>query len=349
MGLDAGDYDNKSSNKPKRSDTMMLVRYIPETEKVYILSLPRDTRVLINGQVEKLNASHIIGGADLTIKTIEKMLGISINYYAEVDYAGFRECIDAIGGIDIVIPRDMDYDAYDIKIHFNKGETVHLDGKKAEEFVRWRKNNDGSGYAMGDLGRIGTQQEFLMKVAEKIKSPSSITKLPSLINTLSKYVKTNMSPSMMLKYGLRLKNIETAAIEKKVLEGEPQYIGKISYFIINKGKNTEYLSNFKDSVAIKNINRSEVSVVVLNSTGVKGLAKKYADDLSNIGYNVIGTENYSKKVENTIISDFSENGSGNFVCEDIKVGEVIEKVKDDRNSINKNADVVVILGMDSVK
>ena len=350
MGLDAGDYDNKSEKKPKRSDTMMLVRYIPETEKVYMLSLPRDTRVMLNGKYEKLNASHIIGGAEMTIKTIEKMLGVDINYYAEVDYAGFRECIDAIGGIDVVVPQDMDYDAYDIKIHFKKGETVHLDGKKAEEFVRWRKNNDGTGYAMGDLDRIKGQQEFMMKIVEKVKSPSTIVKLPVMIDTMSKHIKTNMSPSMMLQYALRLGKINTSAIEKQVLAGEAKYIGKVSYYIWSKSKSSEYVSNFKDAAnTTASIDKSKVNIVIYNSTGVKGLAKKYSEELTSLGYTVLGTSNYSKKISSTVIRDYSQDEYGSTVSEDMKLGDVVEKDAKDKDNTYPDANIVVILGTDSVK
>lgn len=347
LGVDAGDYDNKTKNNPSRSDTMIIIRYIPETNKVYMLSLPRDTRVLINGDIEKLNSAHRIGGTSLAIKTIEKMLGIKINYYAKVDYAGFRNCIDAIGGIDMEIPFNMDYDAYGINIHFKKGEIVHMDGKKAEEFVRWRKNNDGGGYAMGDLGRAETQQKFMLKVVEKMKTPSGILKIPGLIDTASKYVTTDMNPKTMLKYMFKLRNIDISQIDNKVLQGEPKYIGGVSFFIYDAEKNKEILSNFKDtSTEIPKVeaDRSKIKIKILNSTGIKGLASEYKKDFENLGYNVISTGNYSKKQDFTLINDYSKMNYGQTILNDLGFGDVKEK-----QSESTESDVVVILGDDSVK
>jgi LCP family protein required for cell wall assembly len=347
LGVDAGDYANKTTNNPSRSDTMIIIRYIPENNKVYMLSIPRDTRVLINGDREKLNSAHRIGGPSLAIETIEKMLGIKINYYAKVDYAGFRNCIDAIGGIDMEIPFNMDYDAYDISIHFKKGEIVHMDGKKAEEFVRWRKNNDGGGYAMGDLGRAATQQKFMLKVVEKMKTPSGILKVPGLIETASKYVTTDMSPKTMLKYMFKLRNINISQIDNKVLQGEPKYIGGVSFFIYDVEKNQEFLSNFKDSstkIPEVEADKNKIKIKILNSTGIKGLASEYKKNFENLGYNVISIGNYSIKQDSTLINDYSTMNYGQTILNDLGFGDVQEK-----QSESTESDVVVILGNDSVK
>lgn len=347
LGVDAGDYENKTSNNPKRSDTMVLIRYNPGNNKVFMLSIPRDTRVTINRHKEKLNSAHRIGGVPLAIETIEKMLGIKIDYYAKVDYEGFRSCIDAIGGVDMEIPFNMDYDAYDISIHFNKGEVVHLDGKKAEEFVRWRKNNDGSGYAMGDLGRAATQQQFMLKVVEKLKTPSGMIKVPGLIETASKYVTTNMNPKTMLKYMLKLKSIDISQIENKVLQGEAKYINGVSYFIYDAEKNKEFLSNFRDENAkaiTEKINRSDIRIKILNSTNVNGLAARYKKNLESLGYNVVSIGNYEENQDFTLINDYSTSNYGQVIFYDMGFGDILQK-----QNKNSDSDVVVILGNDSVK
>lgn len=348
LGVDAGDYGSKSKNNPKRSDTMMLLRYNPENDKVYIVSIPRDTRVKINGDTHKLNAAHAIGGVPLTVKTIESLLGVQINYYAKIDYAGFRECIDAIGGIDVTISQDMDYDADDIKIHFKKGETVHLDGEKAEQYVRWRKNNNGGGYKMGDLGRISTQQEFMIKVIDKLKTPSGILRLPKLADTISKYVKTNMDSKTIMEYLLKLKSVDTTGIERRLLEGAPKEIGGASYFIYDKEKSNEFLNNFRDSnanLASKNgnISKGELKITLLNSTGVDGLALKYKSKLQTLGYKNITIGNSDKKLKTTSIRDYSKKSVGEEISSDLGFGKVTEL------SEESSSDIVIILGSDSNK
>ena len=159
--------------------------------------------IKINGKNQKINAAHAIGGVTYAVDAVEKLLGIRIDYYGKIDYEGFRKVIDAIGGVDMDITRTMDYDdpSQDLSIHFKKGTTVHLDGKKAEEFFRWRKNNDGAGLADGDLGRIENQHMFISKIMEKIKSPSIVIKIPSILSAIQNSVETNMDANDILKYG----------------------------------------------------------------------------------------------------------------------------------------------------
>lgn len=346
LGLDAGDYNDKSGKSPKRSDTIMLARYIPKENRVYILSIPRDTRIVVNGYGKKINALHREGGITLLINKLEKMLGVKVDYYAKVDYEGFRNCIDAIGGVDVKIPFNMDYDAFDISIHFNEGETVHLDGKKAEAFVRWRKNNDGGGYAMGDLGRINTQQQFLLKVFEKMKTPSGMVKIPNLLRIASRYISTDMDPNTMLLYMMKLRKMQLKNIETRIISGEPKYIKGISYYIYDELKNNDYILKFRDSnkALSETINRDKVSITILNSTGVKGLAAKYMDKLLRLGYKDIKTSNYETKLDKTLINDYSKEGFGELIKDDIDVGDIVKK-----NIEGAPRDVVVILGMDVVK
>ena len=348
LGVDAGDLDNKTDKNPRRSDTMMLIKYIPTENKIHILSIPRDTKVTINGKTQKMNAAHFFGGVPLTIETVENLLDEDINYYVKVDYEGFKKCIDAIGGIDVVPEHDMDYDAYDIQIHFKKGEKVHLDGEKAEQYVRWRKNNNEQGYATGDLGRISAQQDFMVKVYEKIKSPAGIVRIPKLLNTVAKYAETNMGPMDMLKYAFKLRKIDINNIDKSLIPGEPKYINGISYYIYDKNK--KYNSNPVSKPVSNNneskteINKKDIKIKILNSTGVNRLASNYKDKLRDKGYDVIGIGNYDKKLNKTVIKVYNRDDYGTILKGDLKFGK-IENEKDKNSSV----DIVVILGSDSIK
>lgn len=332
LGVDAGDYKNKKSSHT-RSDTIMLVNYNPNENKAFILSIPRDTRVKINGDYCKINSAHSIGGTELTIKTIENFLDVDIDYYVEIDYEGFRRAIDAIGGVDVVVPRDMHYKSYDLDINFKKGEKVHLNGELAEKFIRWRKNNDGTGYAMGDLGRISTQQEFLKLVLMKLKTPEGIIRIPNLLNTVIKWTKTNIPPKLMLYYAYKAIGIHADSIKSETLKGEPKYISGISYFIYDEDTNKEVLSYFKKD--------NEIKIIILNSTNVNGLAKKYKERLAKLGYKNIVTGNHSVAYENTEIQT-SNVEIGSKIKEVLKIGEV-NYLKDDKNEI------IIILGKDAIK
>ncbi|NFQ40103.1 LytR family transcriptional regulator, partial [Clostridium botulinum] len=186
LGTDIGDPSQPNNNAIKRTDTIMVLNYNPKEKKLQVVSIPRDTLIDVNGKNLKINSAYAIGGEKRVKSEVEKLLNISINYIAKIDYNAFREFIDAIGGIKMQIERNMIYDdeGQNLHINFKKGEVVKLDGKKAEEFFRWRKNNDGSGFANGDLDRIENQQKFISKVVDKCTSPMIIFKIPSIIKAL---------------------------------------------------------------------------------------------------------------------------------------------------------------------
>ena len=144
------------------SDTNMLMRFDAENKTVDIVSLPRDT-LMSNGH--KLNSSYNNGGTEKLRSNIEDMLGVPVDFYVSVDLKGFITLIDQIDGVDFDVPEDMDYDDpyQDLHIHFKKG-LQHLNGQQAMEVVRFRHNNDNTGYGgQQDLGRIGRDGGNVLK------------------------------------------------------------------------------------------------------------------------------------------------------------------------------------------
>ncbi len=148
------------------SDTNLLVRFDVPARRIDAVSLPRDTLLHHAWYSNKLNYAYASGGSELLRSEIENLLGVPVDYCVSVHLSGFIDLIDRIGGIDFDIPVDMDYDdpAQGLHIHYTKGPH-HLNGRQAMEVVRWRKNNNGVGYADADIGRIRTQQAFLRSAA----------------------------------------------------------------------------------------------------------------------------------------------------------------------------------------
>ncbi len=243
MGVDIGILNSEGSKTYARTDTILLMNYNPKTEEANIISIPRDTLIVMKNKYKKINEAHVIGGPAYLIDAVEKLLDIKINYYGKVDYAGFRKIIDAVGPIEVKINNKMDYDdiSQNLHIHFKKGEIVQLDGKKAEEFFRWRKNNDGTGLSDGDLGRIENQHLFINKVIEKFKSPSIIPKIPSILSVVPNYAESNMSAEDIIKYGYIFSKLDKSKIKYTTLKGDPEYISGISYLIYDEKKNKDIL------------------------------------------------------------------------------------------------------------
>jgi len=181
-----------------RSDTMMLVHISKSRDKAVIISLPRDSLVTIpahigmdgktqiSEQPAKLNAAFAWGGAPLLIQTLEMKTGLRIDHYVEVNFVGFKNVVDALGGIEVCTKKDID----DPKSHLVLSAGVHtLDGIEALKYVRTR-DFDG----MGDLGRMQRQQQFVSAVFRKATSTGVLLnpfKVKDLISAIFKTVKTD--------------------------------------------------------------------------------------------------------------------------------------------------------------
>lgn len=173
------------------SDTNILMRFDAGNKTIDLVSLPRDTLLHHEWRSNKLNYAYASGGTERLEEEIENLLGVPVDFYVTVNLKGFIALVDQIGGVDFEIPVNMDYDdpAQNLHIHYAKG-MKRLTGQQAMEVVRFRKNNDGSGYPDADIGRIRTQQAFLKAVAKQLLSLKNI---PALAEVFSTYVKTDLS------------------------------------------------------------------------------------------------------------------------------------------------------------
>ncbi|WP_312635334.1 LCP family protein [Oscillibacter sp.] len=175
------------------SDTNILVAVDAGAGRIYGVNIPRDTKSRINGKNYKFNAAYNIGGMEQAAETLSGQLGIPVDYTVEVSLKAFSALVDAIGGVDFNIPVDMDYDdpIQNLSIHFSAG-TRHLTGAEALKVVRFRHNNDGTGYGSEDIGRMKTQQDFLKTVAKQTLRPANLTKVSQFAKIFQQYVKTDL-------------------------------------------------------------------------------------------------------------------------------------------------------------
>ncbi|MBU3228951.1 LCP family protein [Clostridium algidicarnis] len=349
LGVDIGDPNIKDNDDIKRTDSMMLLHYNPSEKDVKVISIPRDTKIKINNKDIKINSAYAFGGAKKTIEVVENMLDTTINYYIKLDYKAFTKFIDAIGGVNMDIEEDMKYDdeGQDLHIDFKKGKNVHLDGKKAEEFFRWRKNNDGTGLAEGDLGRIKNQHIFMEKVTKKIKSPMMPLRIPKILSVIEENVETNMSPKIMVKHGSKGVGLSSSNIKFSTLEGEPQYIKGISYFVYDKNKNKDTLQSLQSvsktasSSTIGGIDKSKLKVKVLNGTNIEGLAKIYSNMLKNLGYQNIIIGNGEKLMESKAYIKDNNKDLKNIIKQDFNIKN-LQSMEEKQGDF----DIIIILGED---
>ena len=203
------------------SDTNILVALDAANNYIYGVSIPRDSKAVFNGKNHKINAAYNTGGMEMLADVVSRQLGIPVDYTVLVDLRGFEALVNAIGGVDFYIPVDMDYDdpVQDLHIHFSKG-SAHLNGADALKVVRFRHNNDGTGYGSEDLGRMQTQQNFLKTVAKQTLTVSNLTKIDSFVKIFQQYVETDLTLGNLAWLGREAIAIGAENIDFSTLPGE---------------------------------------------------------------------------------------------------------------------------------
>ena len=206
------------------TDTMLLASYDVTNQKANVMSIPRDTMVNVNWDVKKINSVYNMnGGGEKGIKALYKeisqLVGFEPDYQVILEWEAVGKIVDAIGGVDFEVPIDMDYDDpyQDLHIHFSKG-MQHLNGQEAMEVVRFRHNNDGSGYT--DVGRAEMQRQVLVALAKKVVSWNSLTKVQEFVEIFQEYVKTDLSTTDMLYFASQAVGVDLdTGITQGTLEG----------------------------------------------------------------------------------------------------------------------------------
>lgn len=356
LGMDVGDVEYSENESARRSDSIMVVNYNPKTENANIVSIPRDTLIEVDAYLEtgeyqkywKINSAYTLGGEEEVITHVRSLLDIDINYIVEIDYEAFRSVVDALGGVDMYIEQDMYYDddMQDLHINFTGGETVHLDGKKAEEFFRWRQNSDGTGLENGDIDRIKNQQLFIKKLIDKALSPSVVLKVPNILEAISKNIDTNMPSKEMVSLGLKVVKLKAEDIIMSTLNGVNEDIYGQSFYVTYKDLNQDLINSLNATskdVKIQNtatIDKTNINVLVLNGTGIPGLAGSVREELLTLNYinvdvdNAMGVSKSSIQLNNKELED--------VIKSELNIGKVTKITSDEYSDY----DVVVLLGED---
>lgn len=196
VGVD-DNYDPKGKrirSDRARTDTVMVVTLRPGERSVHVLSIPRDTQVLIPGYgTEKINAAHAFGGIERTREVVESLIGIRLDHSFEVSLSGAASVLDELGGVDVFVEQPMHYEDHTakLKIDFEPG-WHHLGGKEAVGFARFRHD------ALGDIGRVTRQQTVMHAVEQKLLSPVNWWRLPQLAKSAGELFKTDLGTPEIL-------------------------------------------------------------------------------------------------------------------------------------------------------
>lgn len=216
----------------KRSDVILLLNFEPNTGDLNILSIARDSRVRAKGKNVKINALISMGGEAYIAQKVSELTGLPVHYYLTINFKGFRQIIDALGGVELYVPFNMNYDdpEQNLHIHLKKG-FQKLNGKKAEQYVRYRKSNSGGGYNNGDIGRIKAQQDFLKALIEQKLKIKYLGKLNDIFFILKEHMKTNIEIGDVYYYLKSINKLDPANIKTFTTPGDSVYIGSVWYYI----------------------------------------------------------------------------------------------------------------------
>ena len=187
------------------TDTLMVMAYDIPNQTLNVMSIPRDTMVNVPWDIKRINSVYNYApyydkdGIQFLKEEVSYLIGFQPDYTIVVEWEAVGELVDAIGGVEFDVPIDMNYDdpTQNLHIHLSAG-LQDIDGDKAMQLLRWRKNSDAygnvyGGYPNGDLGRIETQQAFLKAVIEKCLNSISLGTIPKMAQIFLDNVDTNGS------------------------------------------------------------------------------------------------------------------------------------------------------------
>ncbi|WP_071187523.1 LCP family protein [Trichormus sp. NMC-1] len=310
------------------ADVMLLIKFDPETKKIVMLSIPRDTRTEIEGYgVKKINAANVDGGPALTAKTASNLLGgVGIDRYVRINVLGVGKLIDALGGVSVYVPKDMKYqdDSQHLYINLKAGKQ-HLQGDQALQLLRFRHDE------LGDIGRIQRQQIVLRALIEQSLNPTTLTQLPQILNTVKEHIDTNLTVEELVAlvgFGARTNR---SNMQMLMLPGRFSENGEYdaSYWLPNKNAITKVMTkNFgleSASLESQTTELASLRVAIQDSTGgERSQIRPLIRALEKAGYrNIFISKPWGEPLETThIVAQQGDSDSAESIRNTLGFGEV---------------------------
>jgi len=340
-----------------RTDTMLLARVNPEDQVVNVMSIPRDTRVEIPGYgIEKINEANFEGGAELAAETVTyNFNNVSIDRYVRVSTGAFREIVDLVGGIEVLVPKEMKYEdkTQGLVIDLQPG-LQNLNGSEAEQFARFRQDS------YGDIGRVQRQQILLKALRQRMMNPTVLPKLPQIVRVLQEHIDTNLTVEEMLAlagFGL---NLDSTNLNMVMLPGrfsDPEEYSA-SYWISDPAASSDLMRTYFDTNAGELVANSsginyyeppsdwavnELKIAVQNATEDPYASSSMADYLRDQGfYNVYVVRDWANVDRKTsVVVQRGDVGSARSLKNMLDIGQLVSDSTGDIDS-----DITIRVGED---
>lgn len=300
------DYDYTNTDQPfsshSRSDTIMVAGMDFPSRTVKVFSVLRDTGVLINGHLDKINGAYSDGGAKEADRVIGDFLGMPtlpngrhFDKYVVINTAGLKDVVDAIGGIDVPVTETMNYDDSwgHLHIHFKPG-LYHMNGYQAQAYSRFRHD------ACSDPCRTKRQQQVIRIILAKLQANkfNDIAHIPELIGVMNRNIKTDLTFDQEKSLAVGFKDVKPAQLLSKmdtIGYTGTQMTADGEVLISDQAQKARFVGDLlgpygnpapPPAGALASVKPAGIHVVVQNGSGVKGLATKVAAKLRHAGYTV---------------------------------------------------------------
>ena len=367
----AGDStDDPGHGGSNLTDSIMILSIDTQQNTAFMLSVPRDLWTKVPGYGhQKINAANADGGMDLLEKVIEQDFGIDINYQALVNYTAFKQAVDAVGGIDVTIASSDKRGIYDPNISRDqhgplilKNGLQHLDGQTALNLARARNDPTpdgryGYGLPRGDFDRAANQRLMLTALSKKILSSGTLAnplKISQLLDALGNNVRTDFKTDELRRLYELGKKIDSSKIQSLSLTDK----NLVADYQTSDGQSAQapaagaddfgdIQQYMKQLMSHDPVVKEGAQVVVLNASGVSGLAKREGDALKAKGIDVANVGNATGDYETTVVVDNS-NGKMTATLQYLKGRYGSSTVAADAAATRAypEADFIVILGAD---
>ncbi|AGF51910.1 membrane bound protein; LytR [Synechocystis sp. PCC 6803] len=318
------------------TDTMVLIRLDPKEKSLVVLSIPRDTRVEIPGYsgARKINQANALGGPALAAMTVTDLLGdVPIDRYIRVNVQAVEKLIDALGGVDVYVPRDMKYqdDSQRLYINLKEGQQ-RLDGEKALQMLRFRYD------ALGDIGRIQRQQIVMRAVVEQALKPQTILRIPDIVKILQSNIDTNLNMEELVAIAGFSAQIPREDVKMLMLPGDFNGTGRtsISYWLPHQPKIQAMTEEYFGAMATNSwlwdmdedltaLDPYGLRIAIQDSTDRPQAVKALVKELETAGYSRINVVSaFSPPLQTTrVIAQQGDHLGARQVRNSIGLGEVL--------------------------
>jgi LCP family protein required for cell wall assembly len=349
------------------TDTIMLARIKQSDKKAAFISIPRDLLVTIPGDgSSRINEAYALGynnekvkskkneaGVKLVSQIIEKNLGVPVHYTMVIDFIGFNDLVDALGGVTVNVEKNLDDPLYPkdsivngklveseayAPVHIKPG-TQNMDGETALKYARSRETTS-------DFDRAKRQQQIIFAIKEKALSLgilSNPVRMTEIMQSLGNHVKTSFNSNELSDLFSTVKDLSKTEVTNKVIDNSANGLLVSSdegfYHLVPKTGNFSQIQAFVKNVFNSEEDISLVEVEVLNGTKTVGLAGKVADTLKAKGFSVTKIENSPEQYEKTTIFDGTNSSSAYSQIKSLLVTA-------ERKTLEEKGKIRVILGKD---